>query len=103
MAHELSLASAVPVALHLDHGDSFATVAKCLRAGYASIVIDGSKLGFDENIALSRRVAEMCEPNSVPVVDLGSLLFREGPTILRAMQPRGIIRLRSGLTHIVAH
>ena len=78
MAHGLSLTSGVPVALHLDHGNSFATAAKCLRAGYTSIMIDGSKLGFEENIALSRRVVEMCAPCSVPVeAELGKVGGKE--------------------------
>jgi len=74
----LSAASSVPVALHLDHGDSFATAAKCLRAGYTSVMIDGSKLSFEENIALTRRVVEMCSPCSVPVeAELGKVGGKE--------------------------
>lgn len=57
----------VPVALHLDHGSSFALCAQALRAGYTSIMIDGSKLPLEENIALTRKVVEMCEPAGIPV------------------------------------
>jgi len=78
MARGLSLASSVPVALHLDHGNSFAAAAKCLRAGYTSIMIDGSKLGFEENIALTKRVVDMCAPCSVPVeAELGKVGGKE--------------------------
>ena len=78
MARGLSLASSVPVALHLDHGNSFAAAAKCLRAGYTSIMIDGSKLGFEENIVLSKRVVDMCAPCSVPVeAELGKVGGKE--------------------------
>lgn len=57
----------IPVALHLDHGDSFDLCAQALRAGYTSIMIDGSRLPLDRNIALTRRVVEMCSPSGVPV------------------------------------
>lgn len=57
----------VPVALHLDHGDSFDLCAQALRAGYTSVMIDGSRLPLDQNIALTRRVVEMCSPSGVPV------------------------------------
>lgn len=78
LARGLSAASSVPVALHLDHGDSFATAAKCLRVGYTSVMIDGSKLSFEENIALTRRVVEMCSPCSVPVeAELGKVGGKE--------------------------
>jgi tagatose 1,6-diphosphate aldolase GatY/KbaY len=74
----LSAVSSVPVALHLDHGDSFATAAKCLRAGYTSVMIDGSKLSFEENIALTTRVVEMCSPCTVPVeAELGKVGGKE--------------------------
>jgi tagatose 1,6-diphosphate aldolase GatY/KbaY len=78
MAHGLSLNSSVPVALHLDHGNSFAAAAKCLRAGYTSVMIDGSKLGFEENIELTKRVVDMCAPCSVPVeAELGKVGGKE--------------------------
>ena len=57
----------VPVALHLDHGDSFALCAQALRAGYTSIMIDGSRLPLEQNIALTRSVVDMCAPSGVPV------------------------------------
>ena len=57
----------VPVALHLDHGDGFDLCAQALRAGYTSVMIDGSRLPLERNIALTRRVVEMCSPSGVPV------------------------------------
>ncbi|MBR4611591.1 MAG: class II fructose-bisphosphate aldolase, partial [Kiritimatiellae bacterium] len=66
MARAIAERAAVPVALHLDHGDSFALCARCFRAGYSSIMIDGSKLPLDGNIALSRSVAEMCHASGIP-------------------------------------
>ena len=63
----LAQQSKAPIALHLDHGDSYALCAQALRAGYTSIMIDGSKLPLEENISLTRKVVEMCEPSGVPV------------------------------------
>lgn len=59
--------ASVPVAMHLDHGSGFALCARALRAGYTSIMIDGSKLPLEQNIALTRSVVEMCAPAGVPV------------------------------------
>lgn len=50
----------VPVALHLDHGSSFALAMQALRAGYTSIMIDGSKEAFEDNIALTKKVVDAC-------------------------------------------
>jgi tagatose 1,6-diphosphate aldolase GatY/KbaY len=57
----------VPVALHLDHGNSFELCAQALRAGYTSVMIDGSTLPLVQNIALTREVVRMCAANGVPV------------------------------------
>ncbi|MFV0399483.1 MAG: tagatose-bisphosphate aldolase subunit GatY [Oscillospiraceae bacterium] len=68
----------VPIALHLDHGESFALAAKALRAGYTSIMIDGSHSPFEENIAISRRVVEMAEAMGIPVeAELGKVGGKE--------------------------
>ncbi len=48
-----------PIALHLDHGGSYELAARCIDAGYTSIMIDGSRLPFEENCALTRRVVEL--------------------------------------------
>ena len=49
----------VPVALHLDHGNSYELAEECAREGYTSLMIDGSKLPYEDNIALTRRVTAM--------------------------------------------
>ena len=51
--------AAVPVALHLDHGSSYELAEQCAREGYTSLMIDGSKLPYEENVALTRRVVGM--------------------------------------------
>lgn len=68
----------VPVALHLDHGNSFELAVQALREGYTSIMIDGSHLPFGENTELARRVVEACRPCRVPVeAELGCVGGKE--------------------------
>ncbi|MFZ5943958.1 MAG: class II fructose-1,6-bisphosphate aldolase [Bacillota bacterium] len=65
---------AVPVALHLDHGTSFDQVIKCIRYGFSSVMIDGSKLPLEENIALTNKVLEIAKPLGVSVeAELGKI------------------------------
>lgn len=67
MVAALAQEATVPVAMHLDHGDSFALCAQALRSGYTSVMIDGSKLPLEENIALTYKVSEMCAAVGAPV------------------------------------
>ena len=68
----------VPVAMHLDHGSSFNQAMSVYRAGYTSIMIDGSKLPFGENIALTAQVVEVCHCGNVPVeAELGMVGGKE--------------------------
>lgn len=55
----------IPVILHLDHSSSFELCEECIRVGYTSIMIDGSKLPFDENISLSKEVIKMASDTPV--------------------------------------
>ena len=64
----------VPVALHLDHGDSYEAAVKSLRAGYTSLMLDGSRLPYEENAALTRRIVELAAPCGIPVeAELGAV------------------------------
>lgn len=66
--------SKVPVALHLDHGDSFETVVQCLRSGYTSVMIDASDLPFEENVNYVKKVVETAHAVGVPVeAELGTI------------------------------
>lgn len=56
-----------PVALHLDHGASFELAKRCIKAGYSSVMIDGSKLPFEENIELTKKVVEFAHQHGVSV------------------------------------
>jgi len=53
--------------IHLDHGGSIELVERCLKAGFDSVMFDGSELPFDENIALTKQVVEMAKPYSANV------------------------------------
>ena len=64
----------VPIALHLDHGPDFETCKSCIDAGFTSVMIDGSSLSFEENIALSKQVVEYAHAHGVVVeAELGTL------------------------------
>ncbi|WP_413375554.1 class II fructose-bisphosphate aldolase [Alkalihalobacillus sp. 1P02AB] len=74
MAESAAKQAKVPVALHLDHGDSFDIVMKCLRAGYTSVMIDGSHLALEDNIELVKKVTEVAHLLDVPVeAELGTI------------------------------
>ena len=75
MVENLSDSTGVPASLHLDHGTDLEVISKCLEAGWSSIMIDGSHLPFDENIALTKKVVDMCAPGGVSVeAELGRLM-----------------------------
>lgn len=68
----------LPVVMHLDHGNSFELAMKAYRTGYTSVMIDGSKLPFEENIALTKRVTDACHPGDIPVeAELGKVGGKE--------------------------
>ncbi|MEW9031338.1 MAG: class II fructose-bisphosphate aldolase [Planifilum fimeticola] len=74
MARAAAEGAKVPVALHLDHGDTFETVVRCLRAGYTSVMVDGSRLPFAENAAFTAKVTEAAHAAGVPVeAELGTI------------------------------
>ena len=64
----------IPLALHLDHGPDFETCKMCIDNGFSSVMIDGSKYDFEENIALTRKVVEYAHSKGVVVeAELGKL------------------------------
>ncbi|MBP1925786.1 fructose-bisphosphate aldolase class II [Sedimentibacter acidaminivorans] len=66
--------SGLDIVLHLDHGDSFEICKSCVDGGFSSVMIDGSKLSFEENIALTKRVVEYAHDKGVVVeAELGKL------------------------------
>lgn len=64
----------LPIALHLDHGDDFEICKSCIDGGFTSVMIDGSKHSFEENIALTKKVVEYAHAHGVVVeAELGKL------------------------------
>ncbi|MBQ9860569.1 MAG: class II fructose-bisphosphate aldolase [Clostridia bacterium] len=80
MAEAIAKQATVPVAMHLDHGNSFSLCYQGALDGYTSLMIDGSKLPLEENIALARHVVEMAaaQPHAPSVeAELGRLGGKE--------------------------
>ena len=64
----------LPIALHLDHGDSFDICKSCIDGGFTSVMIDASSKSFDENIEITRKVVEYAHDHGVVVeAELGTL------------------------------
>ena len=64
----------LPIALHLDHGDSFELCKSCIDGGFTSVMIDGSHLPYEENVALTKKVVEYAHDKGVVVEgELGRL------------------------------
>ena len=64
----------LPICLHLDHGDSFEICKSCIDGGFTSVMIDGSKYSFEENVALTRKVVEYAHSKGIVVEgELGRL------------------------------
>lgn len=57
----------IPIALHVDHCSSFQTIVQCIRYGYTSVMIDGSKLPYQENVDLVRKVVDVAKAAGVAV------------------------------------
>ncbi len=64
----------LPIALHLDHGDSFELCKSCIDGGFTSVMIDGSHLDYEENVALTKKVVDYAHERGVTVEgELGQL------------------------------
>jgi fructose-bisphosphate aldolase class II len=64
----------LPIALHLDHGEDFEVCKSCIDGGFSSVMIDGSKHSFEENIAVTKKVIEYAHERGVVVeAELGTL------------------------------
>ncbi len=61
------MGSSIPIVLHLDHGDSFEICKSCIDSGFSSVMIDGSHLPYDENVALTKQVVEYAHQFEVTV------------------------------------
>ena len=64
----------LPIALHLDHGDSFELCKSCIDGGFTSVMIDGSHLDYEDNVALTKKVVDYAHARGVTVEgELGQL------------------------------
>jgi len=78
IAHTAAEKAQIPAALHLDHGSGFELVCKAVRAGYSSVMIDGSQKPFEENIKITQKVAELAHSVNIPVeAELGKVGGKE--------------------------
>ncbi len=70
--------ASVPVCLHLDHGSSFELAVQAIKAGYTSVMIDGSHENFENNIAVTKKVADVARACNIPVeAELGKVGGKE--------------------------
>lgn len=77
----------IPIALHLDHGDSFELCKSCIDGGFTSVMIDASSKPFEENIALTKQVVEYAHAHGAVVeAELGTLAGIEDEVVVEAGQ-----------------
>jgi len=75
----------IPIALHLDHGDSFEICKSCIDGGFTSVMIDASSKSFEDNIALTKQVVEYAHAHGVVVeAELGTLAGVEDEVVVEA-------------------
>ncbi|NBI31072.1 class II fructose-1,6-bisphosphate aldolase [Chengkuizengella marina] len=74
MAEAAAKQSGLPIALHLDHGSSFEVAMKCIRAGFSSVMFDGSHHSYEENVRLTKEVVKTAHAMGVSVEgELGTI------------------------------
>ncbi len=74
LAKAATQSAPVPMSIHLDHGEDFNTCQKCIDAGFTSVMIDGSFLTYEENIAVTKKVVTAAKAKGVSVeAELGKL------------------------------
>ena len=79
IARITAVKSNVPTVLHLDHGTDFADCVQCIRYGWSSVMYDGSKLPFQDNVAMTKKIVEFAHAAGVSVeAELGKLAGIEG-------------------------
>ncbi|MCR4763280.1 MAG: class II fructose-1,6-bisphosphate aldolase [Lachnospiraceae bacterium] len=75
----------IPIALHLDHGDTFELCKDCIDGGFTSVMIDASSKSFDDNVALTKQVVEYAHEHGVVVeAELGTLAGIEDEVVVEA-------------------
>lgn len=66
----------IPIGIHLDHGKSFEIIERCVGIGFPSVMYDGSRKTFEDNVTVTRKVTEFCHKNDINVQgELGSVPY----------------------------
>jgi len=83
MVYAVAKDAKVPVVMHLDHGNSYELCKKAIEADYTSVMIDGSKMSYEDNIAISKKVVDIAGPMGIPVeAELGTIGGKEDEHIV---------------------
>ncbi len=89
MVEAATMETNIPIAIHLDHGPDFETCKACIDAGFTSVMIDGSKYDFEENVALTKRVVDYAHERGVVVeAEIGQLAVIEDDVNVEADDAR---------------
>lgn len=87
MAQSLAQKAGIPIVLHLDHGNSFDLVKTCIASGYTSVMIDGSALPYEENVAMTKQICQYAADHGVSVeAELGIVGGKEDYTVAEGGQ-----------------
>ena len=93
----------IPIALHLDHGDTFELCKSCIDGGFTSVMIDASSKSFEDNIALTKQVVEYAHDHGVVVeAELGTLAGIEDEVVVEAVPEQDATHSLSLLVHHTA-
>lgn len=85
MTEKAAAKAGAPIALHLDHGSGFEVAKGCMDAGYSAVMIDGSALPYEENVAVTKRVCDYAATLRIPVeAELGVVGGKEDDTVAEA-------------------
>jgi len=88
-AQALAQKTTIPVAIHLDHGNSFDLVAQAFDAGYTSVMIDGSAYSLQDNIDITKKVVHLCRPSGVSVeAEIGCIGGKEDSLVAENIYTR---------------
>jgi fructose/tagatose bisphosphate aldolase len=82
-----------PVAVHLDHGDTFQLCVSALRAGYTSIMIDGSKEILEKNIAITKLTVEAASDHLVHTLEMETMAYS---TVTKSAQSANFVPKKDG-------
>ena len=83
----------IPVCLHLDHGNSFELAVQAMKAGYTSVMIDGSHEDFENNIAVTKKVVDVANAFGIPVEAAMQEMYRLKQNLVKLAERKTTLRL----------